>query len=71
MIIVGMGSMGLLLCGLVTASCALLSSNAATMTIRVVGDELILSGPVTRNELQRVQNALATSPFVSTVILRN
>jgi len=63
--------MGSLLCGLVTASCTLLSSNTAAMTIRVVGDELILSGPVTGNELQQVQDALATSPFVSTVILRN
>jgi hypothetical protein len=41
------------------------------VTIRVIGDELIVSGPVTGNELQQVQDALATSPFVWTVILRN
>jgi hypothetical protein len=44
---------------------------AAAMDARTVGDELILSGPVVNGDLARIQAALAQSPQINTVILRD
>lgn len=44
---------------------------ASAMQMKTAGDQLILSGPVVDGDLGRVQEALAESPDVTTVILRN
>jgi hypothetical protein len=44
---------------------------AMGMEIRTEGDQLILSGSVTGDEFSRVQDALAASPAIKTIILRN
>jgi hypothetical protein len=49
----------------------LLGQPTVAMDIATVGDQLILSGPVTGDELRRVQDATAASPGVTTVVLRN
>jgi hypothetical protein len=48
-----------------------LASSASAMDAKVVGDQLVLSGPVVNGDLDKIRGALATSPQVSTVILRN
>jgi len=41
------------------------------MELKIVGNQLILSGPVVGDEPTKVRDALASSPGVETVILRN
>jgi len=41
------------------------------MELKIVGNQLILSGPVVGDEPAKVREALASSPGVETVILRN
>lgn len=41
------------------------------MELKVVGNQLILSGPVVGDEPEKVRDALAGSPAIETVILRN
>jgi hypothetical protein len=48
-----------------------LAAPAMGMEIRTEGDQLILSGPVIGDEFDRVQDALAASPAIKTIILRN
>ena len=48
-----------------------LASGSAAMDAQVVGDQLILSGPVVKGDFDKIQDALAGFPPVSTVILRN
>jgi hypothetical protein len=43
----------------------------SAMDAKVVGDQLILSGPVMSGDLDKIRDALAASPAISTVILRN
>jgi hypothetical protein len=44
---------------------------APAMELRIVGNQLILSGPVVGDEPGKVREALASSPGIETVILRN
>jgi len=44
---------------------------AQAMEIRVAGDQLILSGPVIGDELDKVRTILAENPAINTAILRN
>jgi len=44
---------------------------AQAMEIKVVGDQLVLSGPVVGDELAKVQTILAENPAIKTAILRN
>jgi hypothetical protein len=46
-------------------------SRVPAMELRIVGDQLILSGRVSGDELGKVREALASSPGIDTVILRN
>jgi len=46
-------------------------TRALAMELKIVGDQLILSGPVVGDEPDKVREALASSPGVETVILRN
>jgi len=41
------------------------------MELRIIGNQLILSGPVVGDELGKVREALASAPGIDTVILRN
>ena len=41
------------------------------MELKIVGDQIILSGPVVGDEPGKVREALASSPGIDTVILRN
>jgi hypothetical protein len=41
------------------------------MDVKVVGDQLILSGPVVSGDLDKIRDALTASPTITTVILRN
>jgi hypothetical protein len=41
------------------------------MRVKVVGDQLILSGPVVDGDLGTIQQTLASSPMITTVILRD
>jgi hypothetical protein len=41
------------------------------MELKIVGNQLILSGPVVGDESGKVREALASSPGIETVILRN
>lgn len=41
------------------------------MDAKVVGDQLILSGPVVKGDHDKIRSALGTSPQITTVILRN
>ena len=63
-----------------TASAAILVTLIATlmvvasalgMELKIVGNQLILSGPVAGDEPEKVREALASSPDIDTVILRN
>jgi hypothetical protein len=59
---------------LATVSIAVLMlsvTGSAAMDLKVVGHQLILSGPVVGDEPAKVAEALAKSPEVDTVILRN
>lgn len=47
------------------------SGAASAMDVKLIRDQLILSGPVVGNEYDRVANLLAANPRVTTVILRN
>ena len=44
---------------------------ALGMELNIVGNQLILSGPVVGDEPGKVRDALASSPGIETVILRN
>ena len=46
-------------------------TRAPAMELKIVGNQLILSGPVVGDEPGKVREALASSPGVETVILRN
>jgi hypothetical protein len=46
-------------------------TRAPTMELKVVGTQLILSGPVVGDEPEKVREALASSPGIDTMILRN
>jgi hypothetical protein len=46
-------------------------SGSSAMGLEIVGNQLILSGPVVGNEPEKVRDALAASPHIDTVILRN
>jgi len=41
------------------------------MELKIVGNQIILSGPVVGDEPEKVREALASSPSIDTVILRN
>ena len=41
------------------------------MELKIVGNQIILSGPVVGDEPDKVKEALASSPGIDTVILRN
>jgi hypothetical protein len=47
------------------------STRSTAMTLREVGDQLILSGPVVDGDASKVRQALANNPAIRTVILRN
>ena len=47
------------------------ASPTAAMTIKVVGDQMILSGPVTGDDRSEVLDVLRAHPGVTTVVLRN
>ena len=49
----------------------LLPISAPAMELKVVGNQLILSGPVIGDEPEKVTDVLAKSPEMDTVILRN
>jgi hypothetical protein len=53
------------------ALCCTISPNARAMQIAVWGDQLILSGPVVDGDRARIEDRLAQSPQVTTVILRD
>jgi hypothetical protein len=46
-------------------------TRAPAMELKIVGNQLFLSGPVVGDEPGKVREALASSPGVETVILRN
>ena len=46
-------------------------TRAPAMELKIVGNQLILSGPVVGDEPDKVREALASSPAIDTVILRN
>ena len=46
-------------------------TRALAMELKIVGNQLILSGPVVGDEPGKVREALASSPGIETVILRN
>src|SRR5438132_8736476 len=46
-------------------------ARAPAMELKIVGNQLILSGPVLGDEPGTVREALASSPGIDTVILRN
>src|SRR5438477_10607045 len=41
------------------------------MELKIVGNQFILSGPIVGDEPEKVREALASSPGIETVILRN
>ena len=49
----------------------MMPTRAPAMELRIVGNQLILSGPVVGDEPGKVREALASSPGIDTVILRN
>jgi hypothetical protein len=63
-----MGLAGILLALIVMA---LIPTQSFGMELKVAGTQLILSGPVVGDEPGKVREALASSPGVETVILRN
>src|ERR1700730_17310254 len=46
-------------------------TRAPAMELKIVGNQLILSGPVVGDEPGKVREALASWPGIETVILRN
>src|SRR5580700_5624007 len=46
-------------------------TRAPAMELKIVGNQLILSGPVVGDEPEKVREALTNSPGIDTVILRN
>jgi hypothetical protein len=48
-----------------------LPARARAMELKIVGNQIILSGPVVGDEPEKVREALASSPSIDTVILRN
>ena len=50
---------------------SLMLAQARAMELKVVGNQLILSGPVVGDEPEKVREALASSPEIDTVVLRN
>jgi hypothetical protein len=57
------------LCSLIVI--VLVPTRAPAMELKIVGNQLILSGPVVGDEPGKVREALASSPGIDTVILRN
>jgi hypothetical protein len=53
------------------AALTLSPTGSSAMELKVVGNQLILNGPVVGDEPGKVQEALAKSPEIETVILRN
>lgn len=53
------------------ALAVIVPQTASAMDVKVVGDQLILSGPVVNGDLDLIHSALARSPEITTVILRN
>jgi hypothetical protein len=49
----------------------LLPMTSVAMELKVVGNQLILSGPVKGDEPEKIRETLAESPRIDTVILRN
>jgi hypothetical protein len=60
-----------LVVGVVISGAMLCGGNAFAMTLAALGNTLILSGPVTGNELVMVKNAFAANPKIDLVVLRN
>jgi hypothetical protein len=50
---------------------ALMPTRASGMELKIVGNQIILSGPVVGDEPEKVREAFASSPGIETVILRN
>jgi hypothetical protein len=48
-----------------------LPTRASAMELKIVGNQIILSGPVVGDEPEKVREALASSPIIDPVILRN
>jgi hypothetical protein len=48
-----------------------LASAGSAMDAAVVGDQLILTGPVVKGDLDKIRGALAASGHIATVVLRN
>jgi hypothetical protein len=57
--------------GFLVAVAVLPSTESSAMELKVVGNQLILSGRVVGDEPGKVREALANSPEIDTVILRN
>ncbi len=57
--------------GVLMAVAMLASTKSLTMELKVVGNQLILSGRVVGDEPGKVREALANTPEIDTVILRN
>ena len=49
----------------------ILPTRAPAMELKIVGNQIILSGPVVGDEPEKVREALVSSPIIDTVILRN
>ena len=56
---------------LLSVAAAPLAAPVAAMTLKVVGDQLILSGAVTGDDRRELLDALRANPGVTTVVLRN
>ena len=48
-----------------------LPTRAPAMELKIVGNQIVLSGPVVGDEPEKVREALVSSPIIATVILRN
>jgi hypothetical protein len=57
--------------GLVAAALAVAATATLAMEVTVVGNAIILSGPVTGDELPRVKKAFAQNPAIQLAVLRN
>jgi hypothetical protein len=47
------------------------ATGATAMTLKEIGDQLILSGPVVDGDAEKVRETLARNPIIRTVVLRN
>jgi hypothetical protein len=56
---------------LLVVTSVFLPAGVHAMELRIVGNQMILSGPVIGDEPSKVRDALSTSPGIDTVILRN